>query len=64
MLWEEKSLGQTQSTTRGRIRLIAMNPSRPHCSTRLSGGKGRENGVRGVADVEVCEGVGGHNTLW
>lgn len=31
VLWEGKSLGQTQSTLMGRKRLIATNSGRPHC---------------------------------
>lgn len=36
MLWEGKSLGQTQSTLMGRKRLIATNSGRPHC-LRMAG---------------------------
>lgn len=36
MLWEGKSLGQTQSTLMGRKRLIASNLGRPHC-LRMAG---------------------------
>lgn len=36
VLWEGKSLGQTQSTLMGRKRLIATNSGRPHC-LRMAG---------------------------